>query len=83
MGGLAGPMGPGPRNRPCRAYVRRAPDAVQAKNYGRDHTVTKRDIDTFLSESNRAAIGSRLLIASTDKIAAFGARSDGASRKSL
>ena len=29
-------------------------DAVQAKNYGRNHSVTKRDIDTFLSESNRA-----------------------------
>jgi predicted helicase len=27
-------------------------DAVQAKNYGPDHTVTKRDIETFLSESN-------------------------------
>jgi superfamily II DNA or RNA helicase len=44
-------------------------DAVQAKNYGPDHTVTKRDIDTFLSESNRAGIGARLLIASTDKVA--------------
>ncbi len=44
-------------------------DAVQAKNYGFDHTVTKRDIDTFLSESSRAGIGSRLLIASTDKVA--------------
>ena len=44
-------------------------DAVQAKNYGRDHSVTKRDIDTFLSESNRAQIGARLLIASTDQVA--------------
>jgi superfamily II DNA or RNA helicase len=44
-------------------------DAVQAKHYGPDHTVTKHDIDTFLSESNRAAIGSRLLIASTDRLA--------------
>jgi superfamily II DNA or RNA helicase len=44
-------------------------DAVQAKHYGSEHTVTKRDIDTFLSESNRPVIGSRLLIASTDKLA--------------
>lgn len=44
-------------------------DAVQAKNYGPDHTVTKRDIDTFLSESNRAGIGARMLVASTDKVA--------------
>jgi predicted nucleic acid-binding protein len=39
--------------------------AVQAKNYGPAHTVTKRDIDTFLSESNRVGIDSRLLIALT------------------
>jgi predicted helicase len=44
-------------------------DAVQTKNYGPNHTVTKRDIDTFLSESNRAGIGGRLLVASTDRIA--------------
>jgi len=43
--------------------------AVQAKNYGAEHTVTKRDIDTFLSESNRVGIDSRLLIASTDRLA--------------
>ncbi|MGH2865409.1 MAG: DEAD/DEAH box helicase family protein, partial [Solirubrobacteraceae bacterium] len=44
-------------------------DAIQAKHYGPEHTVTKRDIDTFLSESNRRGIGSRLLIASTDGLA--------------
>lgn len=44
-------------------------DAVQAKNYRPAHTITKRDIDTFLSESNRVGIDSRLLIASTDRIA--------------
>jgi len=44
-------------------------DAVQAKHYGLMHTVTKRDIDTFLSESNRVGIDARLLIASTDKLA--------------
>jgi predicted helicase len=31
--------------------------------------VTKRDIDTFLSESNRRRIDARLLIASTDRLA--------------
>ncbi len=44
-------------------------DAIQAKHYGSNHTVTKRDIDTFLSESNRRSIDSRLLIASTDRLA--------------
>lgn len=44
-------------------------DAVQAKHYAADHSVTKRDLDTFLSESNRAGVGARLLIASTDLIA--------------
>jgi len=44
-------------------------DAVQAKNYGPDHTVTKRDIDTFLSESGRPEIGARVLLASTDRLA--------------
>jgi superfamily II DNA or RNA helicase len=43
--------------------------AVQAKNYDETHSVTKRDVDTFLSESNRAVIDARLLIASTDKVA--------------
>lgn len=43
--------------------------AVQAKNYGERHTVTKRDVDTFLSESNRVGIDERLLIASTDRLA--------------
>jgi len=44
-------------------------DAIQAKHYGPEHTVTKRDIDTFLSESNRRGIDARLLIASTDRLA--------------
>ena len=43
--------------------------AAQAKNYGDRHSITKRDIDTFLSESNRAVIASRLLIASTNRVA--------------
>src|ERR1700733_494812 len=44
-------------------------DAVQAQNDRADRSVTKRDIDTFLSESNRVGIGARLLIASTDLVA--------------
>ena len=44
--------------------------AVQAKNYGAAHSVTKRDIDTFLSESNRVEIAARVLVASTDLVAA-------------
>lgn len=43
--------------------------AVQGKNYGAAHSVTKRDIDTFLSESNRVEVATRLLIASTDRVA--------------
>lgn len=43
--------------------------AIQAKNYGPAHSITKRDLDTFLSESNRAVISSRLLIATTDGLA--------------
>lgn len=44
--------------------------AVQAKNYGERHSITKRDIDTFLSESSRPVIAERLLMASTDRVAA-------------
>lgn len=43
--------------------------AVQAKNYGARHSITKSDIDKFLSESNRALISERLLIASTNHLA--------------
>ena len=42
--------------------------AVQAKNYDETHYITKKDIDTFLSESNRPKIKKRLLIATTNKI---------------
>jgi predicted helicase len=44
--------------------------AIQAKNYGAAHSITKRDVDTFLSESSRAVISSRLLVATTDRVAA-------------
>lgn len=44
--------------------------AVQAKNYGPATTITKADVDTFLSESARASITDRLLIGTTDRLAA-------------
>jgi predicted helicase len=44
--------------------------AVQAKCYGSSTSITKEDMDTFLSESNRKAISRRLLMASTDKMGA-------------
>ncbi len=42
--------------------------AVQAKCYSPDYTVTKHDVDRFLSESNRSLIHRRLLVATTDRI---------------
>ena len=42
--------------------------AVQAKCYDPDYYVTKADMDSFLSESNRESISRRLLMASTDRI---------------
>jgi superfamily II DNA or RNA helicase len=44
--------------------------AVQAKCYSPDYTVTKHDVDRFLSESNRSMIHRRLLVATTDRIGA-------------
>ena len=44
--------------------------AVQAKCYSPDYTVTKHDVDRFLSESNRSLINRRLLVATTDRIGA-------------
>jgi predicted helicase len=43
--------------------------AIQAKNYGPAHSITKRDLDTFLSESSRASISARLLVATTNRVA--------------
>jgi predicted helicase len=43
--------------------------AIQAKAYGRDQSVTKRGIDSFLSDTNRPVIDYRLLIATTNHIA--------------
>ena len=42
--------------------------AIQAKAVSPAHTITKAEIDSFLSESNRRQIAFRLLIATTDKI---------------
>ncbi len=42
--------------------------AVQAKCYNTKYSITKKDVDTFLSESNRQGIDKRLLIASTDQV---------------
>jgi predicted helicase len=42
--------------------------AIQAKAYDPAYSVTKHDVDTFLSESARSEFGFRLLIATTDRI---------------
>ncbi len=42
--------------------------AIQAKCYNPDYAVTKKDIDSFLSESSNNKISSRLLIATTDGV---------------
>ena len=42
--------------------------AIQSKAVSEDHTLTKREIDSFLAESSRKQIKYRLLIASTDKV---------------
>jgi superfamily II DNA or RNA helicase len=42
--------------------------AIQCKAVAADHAITKAEVDSFLSESNRRQIAYRLLIASTDGI---------------
>lgn len=42
--------------------------AVQAKAYDPAYSITKADVDTFLSESGRAEFAFRLLIATTDRL---------------
>jgi superfamily II DNA or RNA helicase len=44
--------------------------AVQSKCYDAKYNITKHDVDKFLSESNRAGIDKRLLIATTDGMGA-------------
>lgn len=43
---------------------------IQAKAYAPENSLTKREIDSFLTESNRAEFAFRLLIATTDRISA-------------
>ena len=42
--------------------------AIQAKALGPDHSISKPEVDSFLSESNRVEFAFRLLIATTDRI---------------
>jgi predicted helicase len=44
--------------------------AVQAKCYASNYEISKRDVDKFLSETNRKQIDHRLLIATTNEIGA-------------
>jgi superfamily II DNA or RNA helicase len=55
--------------------------AIQAKAYDPHYGVTKADVDTFLSESYRAAFSYRLLIATTDKLSPNGRRTIDAQEK--
>jgi superfamily II DNA or RNA helicase len=42
--------------------------AVQCKAYDSSHSITKRDVDTFLTESNTGVFVNRLLVATTDHL---------------
>jgi superfamily II DNA or RNA helicase len=44
--------------------------AIQTKHYAPESTVSKADIDSFLSESSRPGFAFRLLIATTDRLSA-------------
>lgn len=44
--------------------------AIQAKCYAPQYSVTKQDVDSFLSESSNSKIHHRLLIATTDGMGA-------------
>ncbi|WP_280304994.1 DEAD/DEAH box helicase [Nocardia abscessus] len=55
--------------------------AVQAKAYAESTTITKRDVDSFLSESARPEFAFRLLIATTDRIGATAKRTIAAQDK--
>jgi superfamily II DNA or RNA helicase len=48
--------------------------AVQAKAVAADHAIRKREIDSFLSESNQERFEGRLLIATTDRIGKYARR---------
>src|SRR5450631_1591001 len=55
--------------------------AVQAKCYDSQYSVTKHDVDSFLSESNRSDFSYRLLIATTDHVGATARRTIAAQDK--
>jgi len=55
--------------------------AVQAKAYDRSRSVSKRDLDTFLSASSTPAFSTRLLIATTDHVAHNARRTIGEQEK--
>jgi superfamily II DNA or RNA helicase len=42
--------------------------AIQSKAYAREHSITKKDVDKFLSESSRKSISYRLLISTAGQI---------------
>jgi superfamily II DNA or RNA helicase len=55
--------------------------AIQAKAYDPDYSVTKRDLDSFLSESSRPDFEYRLLMATTDHIGGTASRTLAAQEK--
>ena len=55
--------------------------AIQAKAYAPDNTVTKQDMNAFLSESARAEIDHRLLIATTRHVSPNATRASKAAEK--
>ena len=57
--------------------------AVQAKKYDPENSVTKEDINSFISDSNRPIIHKRLLIISTNKIANNGLKTINAQEKEV
>ena len=57
--------------------------AIQAKAYADTRSVTKHDVDTFLSESARSAFSHRLLIATTSLVARAADQAMAAQEKSV
>jgi superfamily II DNA or RNA helicase len=57
--------------------------AVQAKAYDPRYSVTKADVDSFLSESNRREFSYRLLIATTDRMGGTARRTLGGQEKQV
>ncbi len=57
--------------------------AIQSKAYDAKYSITKADVDTFLSESSRKEISYRLLIATTDKLGKTARRTINAQEKDV